>query len=170
MKNLAGAVTILLLICSGLVAQENDFRTAHYVVSTHWDREWYEPFQGFRMRLVSLLDEVFKTFEKDPEFRFFTMDGQVVPIYDYLEIRPEKRPLVERFVREGRLVLGPWYVQADEWLACGELIVRNLQIGRKLAAELGASATGAGLICDQFGHVGQMPQILDQMGMAAAFA
>ncbi len=170
MKNLKGAVTILLLICSGLVAQENDFRTAHYVVSTHWDREWYEPFQGFRMRLVSLLDEVFETFEKDPAFRFFTMDGQVVPIYDYLEIRPEKRPLVERFVREGRLVLGPWYVQADEWLACGELIVRNLQMGRKLAAELGASATGAGLICDQFGHVGQMPQILDQMGMAAAFA
>lgn len=170
MKKLASAVTVLLLICSTLSAGENDFRTAHYIVSTHWDREWYEPFQGFRMRLVSLLDEVFETFEKNPEFRSFTMDGQVVPIYDYLEIRPEKRPLVERFVREGRLVLGPWYVQADEWLACGELIVRNLQMGRKLAAELGASATRAGLICDQFGHVGQMPQILDQMGMAAAFA
>jgi len=166
----ARAVVILLLTCSALFAGENNTRTAHYVVSTHWDREWYEPFQGFRMRLVSLLDEVFDTFEKDAAFRSFTMDGQVIPIYDYLEIRPEKRPVVERFVREGRLVLGPWYVQADEWLACGESIVRNLQMGRKLAAELGTPATGAGLICDQFGHVGQMPQILDQMGLKMAFA
>jgi alpha-mannosidase len=33
-------------------------RTAHYIRSTHWDREWYQPFQGYRMRLVSMLDEV----------------------------------------------------------------------------------------------------------------
>lgn len=29
----------------------------HLVPHTHWDREWYEPFQRFRMRLVDLLDE-----------------------------------------------------------------------------------------------------------------
>ena len=33
-------------------------RAAYWVVSTHWDREWYEPFQDFRYRLVGLLDEV----------------------------------------------------------------------------------------------------------------
>ena len=27
------------------------------VPHTHWDREWYEPFQTFRMRLVKLFDE-----------------------------------------------------------------------------------------------------------------
>jgi hypothetical protein len=28
------------------------------VVHTHWDREWYRPFQQFRARLVALIDEV----------------------------------------------------------------------------------------------------------------
>ena len=26
------------------------------VPHTHWDREWYQPFQRFRMRLVDLVD------------------------------------------------------------------------------------------------------------------
>ena len=29
-------------------------RTIHVVPHTHWDREWYRPFQSFRMRLVDL--------------------------------------------------------------------------------------------------------------------
>ena len=33
-------------------------RTVHYVLSTHWDREWYQAFQHFRYRLVQVLDEV----------------------------------------------------------------------------------------------------------------
>ena len=28
--------------------------TVHLVPHTHWDREWYEPFQRFRLRLVDL--------------------------------------------------------------------------------------------------------------------
>ena len=169
MKCLALAALLLLTVSPGSAADAENMRTAHYLVSTHWDREWYEPFQGFRMRLVSLLDEVFETFDKDPAFRSFVMDGQVIPIHDYLEIRPEKRELVERFVREGRLKLGPWYVQPDEWLASGESIVRNLQMGMRLSMELGASPPWAGFACDQFGHVGQMPQIFDQLGIPAAF-
>ena len=90
-------------------------RTAHYVASTHWDREWYETFQGFRMRLVSMLDELFKIMQDDSAFTF-EMDGQFIPIADYLEVRPEREPLVRQFASEGRLRLGPWYVLPDEWL------------------------------------------------------
>ena len=59
-------------------------RTAHLVVSTHWDREWYEPFQNYRMRLVSLLDEVFDTLDADPNFKTFTTHGQTILLPDYL--------------------------------------------------------------------------------------
>ena len=144
-------------------------RTAHYVASTHWDREWYEPYQGFRMRLVSMLDEVFATFESDPAFKSFVMDGQVIPILDYLEIKPENRKLVESYVRKGRLKLGPWYVLPDEWLVSGESLVRNLQTGIELAGEFGAPSSRAGFMCDMFGHVGQMPQIFDQMNIPVSF-
>jgi alpha-mannosidase len=144
-------------------------RIAHYVASTHWDREWYEPLQGFRMRLVSMLDEVFETLQRDPAFKTFVMDGQVIPIHDYLEIRPEKRELVERFVREGRLKLGPWYVLPDEWLVSAESIVRNLQMGIEWSNEFGAPSSRAGFVCDQFGHISQLPQIFHQLDIPAAF-
>ena len=28
-----------------------------YLSGTHWDREWYQTFQGFRNRLVETVDE-----------------------------------------------------------------------------------------------------------------
>ena len=49
----------------------------HLVPHTHWDREWYEPFQSFRMRLVELVDELLAQMRDDPQFRF-TLDGQRV--------------------------------------------------------------------------------------------
>ncbi len=145
-------------------------RTAHYIASTHWDREWYESFQNYRYRLVSLLDEVLATLERDPGFRCFTVDGQAIPLFDYLEIRPERRELVERYCREGRLAPGPWYVVPDQWLVSGESLVRNLQLGMELSRELGFQGQFPGFCNDQFGHVGQIPQLLDQCGIPLAYA
>ncbi len=62
----------------------------HLVPHTHWDREWYEPFQVFRMRLVELVDQLLDSMEADDRLAF-TLDGQVATIDDYLEVRPEGR-------------------------------------------------------------------------------
>ncbi|MBI4579445.1 MAG: hypothetical protein HY718_07065, partial [Planctomycetes bacterium] len=83
-------------------------RTGHYVISTHWDREWYESFQSYRFRLVSVLDEVLDVMQRDLRFRYFQLDGQVIPIEDYLEIRPEREAELRDLIEEGRLRLGPW--------------------------------------------------------------
>jgi alpha-mannosidase len=144
-------------------------RTAHYVPSSHWDREWYESLAGYRFRLVELLDDALALLERNPSWKSFTMDGQLIPIHDYLEVRPERAEQIKRYAREGKLKLGPWYVLPDEWLVCGESIVRNLQYGMQWSAELGAKPSVAGWACDQFGHVGQLPQILAQIGAQAAF-
>src|ERR1700722_5808566 len=143
-------------------------RIAHYIRSAHWDREWYEPFQGYRLRLVSMLDEVLEQFDSDPTLKY-TMDGQSIPIHDYLEIRPEQTSRIQKLISEQRLKVGPWYVAPDEWLVCGESLIRNLQMGIELAGQLGAPASRAGFACDQFGHVGQLPQIFDQLGIGGAF-
>ncbi|TMK35340.1 MAG: hypothetical protein E6G64_00190, partial [Actinobacteria bacterium] len=45
------------------------------VPHTHWDREWYRPFQSFRMSLVDVVDEVLELLEGDERWRF-TLDGQ----------------------------------------------------------------------------------------------
>jgi mannosylglycerate hydrolase len=136
------------------------------VPHTHWDREWYEPFQRFRLRLVALLDDVLDRMARDPRQRF-TLDGQLAAIDDYLEVRPERRDLVEALVRDGRLAVGPWQILLDEFLCSGENIVRNLERGLRRAAELGA-AMPVGYLPDMFGHAAQMPQILAGAGLAHA--
>ena len=42
------------------------------------------------------------------------MDSQTIPLQDYLEVRPEKREQVVQYIKEGRLLVGPWFVGAGE--------------------------------------------------------
>jgi alpha-mannosidase len=132
---------------------------AHYVASSHWDREWYEPFQNYRFRLVDVLDSVIELLERDPGYRFYQTDGQSVVLEDYLEIRPERRQRLKALMDAGRLQAGPWYVQPDEFLVSGEALVRNLLRGHQVAGALGRPMK-VGFACDIFGHNSQLPQIL----------
>jgi alpha-mannosidase len=138
----------------------------HLVPHTHWDREWYEPFQVFRMRLVELVDQLLDSMEADDRLAF-TLDGQVATVDDYLEVRPEGRPRIERLIAEGRLAIGPWQILMDEFLVSGETMIRNLEIGWHAAETLGA-AMPVGYLPDMFGHVAQMPQILRRAGIRHA--
>lgn len=141
-----------------------------YLVShAHWDREWYQPFQGFRRRLVGALDDVLTILEGDPAYRYFWLDGQTAPLEDYLEIRPENEERLRRLIAAGRLGVGPWYIQPDEALVSGESLIRNLLKGQRLAASFGRPAPRVGYVPDIFGHISQLPQILAGFGMDNAF-
>jgi mannosylglycerate hydrolase len=137
--------------------------TVDLVPHTHWDREWYLPFQSFRLRLVRLLDRVLDLLDADERF-VFTLDGQLQTVDDYLEIRPHEQARLRRHVESGRLAIGPWQVLMDEFLVSGETIWRNLERGLARADELGG-AMRVGYLPDMFGHVAQMPQILRAFGL-----
>ncbi len=134
---------------------------------THWDREWYQPFQVFRARLIDLIDDVLEILAVEPEYRYFTLDGQTVVLEDYLELRPERRATLVAHGEAGRLLVGPWYVLPDEFIVGAESLVRNLLIGRRLARAFGGGMD-VGYLPDQFGHVGQMPQLLRGFGIDTA--
>src|ERR1700687_1416322 len=134
-------------------------RTVAIVPHTHWDREWYAPFQAFRLRLVDLLDEFLPRLEADPAYARFMLDGQMAVVDDYLAVRPEAEPTLRRLAASGRLAMGPWYILMDEFLVSGETIIRNLQTGLERAAAFGG-AMPVGYLPDMFGHIAQMPQIL----------
>jgi hypothetical protein len=153
----------------GWPAEGPHLEPCHLVVvpHTHWDREWYRTHEQFRHRLVRLLDRVLDGLERDPAFRHFTLDGQTIVVEDYLEIRPRARERIAKLVRDGRLLVGPWYVLPDEWLVSGEALIRNLRLGLRQAAELGG-AMPIGYVPDQFGHVGQLPQIFRGFGFEGA--
>lgn len=137
------------------------------VPHTHWDREWYSPFQTFRMRLVDLFDRLLPLLDRDLSYTHFMLDGQTAVIDDYLAIRPEAAGTLRRLATAGRISIGPWAILMDEYMVSGETIVRDLQAGLARATELGG-AMPVGYLPDMFGHVAQMPQILRLAGLEHA--
>ena len=135
---------------------------------THWDREWWATFQDFRFKLVQTVDALIDALESDAEFTCFVLDGQNIVLRDYLEVRPENLGRLVDLIRAGRVHVGPWYVLADSFLTSGEAAIRNLWLGETVAAALGVENTAVGYLPDQFGHVGQMPQILAGFGIENA--
>ena len=133
------------------------------VPHTHWDREWYEPFQTFRLRLVDLLDELIPLLETDPSYARYLLDGQMAVVDDYLEVRPEMEERLRRLAASGRVSVGPWYILVDEFLVSAETIIRDLQLGIERGAAFGG-VTSVGYLPDMFGHIAQMPQILREAG------
>ena len=141
----------------------------YYFNSTHWDREWYQPFQVYRKYLCDTVSLLLDIFRRKPDYCQFTFDGQAVVLEDICQLRPSMRkPLVEA-IQTGRLNVGPWYVMPDEFLCSTESLIRNLQAGRRTAMDFGASAAWPiGYVCDIFGHSSQMPQLLRGFGLDGA--
>jgi len=137
---------------------------AFIVPHTHWDREWYQTFQQFRIRLIDLINNLIDILEKDKTFSDFTLDGQTIVLEDYLEVHPERREILKKYITEGRIHVGPWYILPDEFLVSAESIIRNLLLGHKIASEFGR-VMKVGYIPDPFGHISQMPQILRGFGI-----
>jgi len=142
-------------------------RRVHIVPHTHWDREWYSPYQTFRLRLVDLLDSLLPQLESDPSYTHFLLDGQMAVVEDYLEVRPDAEPRLRALAGSGRVAMGPWYALPDEFLVSGETLVRNLQRGLRVASRFGG-AMEVGYLPDMFGHVAQMPQLLRLFGFEHA--
>jgi Alpha-mannosidase len=130
---------------------------------THWDREWYRPFQGFRYLLVRRTDELLDGLETADDYGVFHFDGQTIVLEDYLEIQPQNRERLVKLIKSGKIIVGPWYCMPDEFLCSGESLIKNLQRGHMLARTFGAEPSKNGYICDIFGHIAQMPQIFDGM-------
>ncbi len=137
------------------------------VVHTHWDREWYLPRETTLLRLQTVMAQVLDALDRG-DLPSFLFDGQTVALEDLLATAPpEMAQRLRSHAQAGRLILGPWYVSADEFLVSGESLLRNLAFGLADAAQLGP-AQRLGYLPDTFGHVAQMPQVLAQFGIERA--
>ena len=128
-------------------APEGPFHV-HVLSHTHWDFEWYEVHEGFKMQLVHLMDHLLDTLEKDPAFTFH-FDGQVMPIMDYLEILREQDTLdgadtaghaeqrIRKFVKRRQLAIGPCWTSPETSLISSESLIRNLNRGIRFSRKFG---------------------------------
>ncbi|MGL5020724.1 MAG: glycoside hydrolase family 38 C-terminal domain-containing protein [Mycoplasmatales bacterium] len=134
---------------------------AHIVSHSHWDREWYLPYEQHHMRLIELIDDILNQIETDPDFSSFHLDGQTICIDDYLEVKPQNREKLFDAIKRGKIKVGPWYILQDAFLTSSEANVRNMQVGNKMASAIGP-ITKVGYYPDTFGVYGQAAQILKQ--------
>ncbi|MDD5704507.1 MAG: glycoside hydrolase family 38 C-terminal domain-containing protein [Kiritimatiellae bacterium] len=139
-------------------------REVFLITHTHWDREWYLSLDQYRFRLVRLMDGLLDILAEQPDYHSYWLDGQTIPIEDYLAVRPERRDALMAALRSGKILIGPWYVSADEFMVAGEACIRNLLLGCEQMRAVGQE-NPFGYLADIFGHVSQMPQILRGFGI-----
>lgn len=140
-------------------------KKVHVIAHTHWDFEWYFTRQHAQIQFAYHMDEVFRALEEN-RLDYYLLDGQMSIIDDYLKAQPDKRETLVKYVTAKRLYLGPWYTQIDEMVTSGEAIVRNLQLGHKLATDLGG-VTKLGYLPDSFGQGQDMPKIYNGFDITA---
>ena len=136
----------------------------HLVTHTHWDREWYRTYEEFRIFLVDLIDNLLSHLDEHPEYQSFLLDGQTVLLEDYLDIRPDQRQRLKKYIQSGRIKIGPQYTQPDEYIPSAESLVRNFLIGNLTCEEYGRKMP-IGYFPDSFGQASQIPQILNGFGI-----
>ncbi|MHB8748865.1 MAG: glycoside hydrolase family 38 N-terminal domain-containing protein [Aggregatilineales bacterium] len=133
--------------------------TLHVVGHVRWPREFDQPFETTRLRWVARLDHLLDLLTSSVAFRALLLDGQSILIEDYLALRPERYEQIETLVQDGKLWLGPWYVQPDPALVSAESLIRNLSLGLRTARTFGLACEvvylpGGG------GAIAQLPQLL----------
>ena len=138
----------------------------HVISHTHWDREWYLPFETFRVELVELIDNLLTVLKQDKSF-IFHLDGQAIILQDYLDIRPNKKEEIKKYIKSGNILVGPWYILSDQFLSSGESTVRNLLYGLRISQEFGSPML-VGYCPDQFGQIAQLPQIFKGFNINSA--
>lgn len=141
-------------------------KNVYVIAHTHWDFEWYFTRQDARIQFIYHMDEVIRAL-KNNKIDYYLLDGQMSIIDDYLNSVPENKPVLQKFIKAGRLFVGPWYTQIDEMVTSGESIVRNLQAGFKLSSDLGKS-NPIGYLPDSFGQGQDMPKIYNGFGIKNA--
>jgi mannosylglycerate hydrolase len=139
----------------------------HIVANNHIDREWTYDSQLTRMITVNFFEDLIETFEKIPDFQF-VLDSQTVPLEDFLEICPDKKEILKKYVEEKRLWIGPWYTAPDCFYLNGESVVRNLLVGHEVAATFG-NVSKFGYTPFGWGQLSQLPQIYAGFGIDSLF-
>ena len=141
--------------------------TRFFVVPhTHWDREWYGPFEHFQLQARGGRRRGARRARARPELhRPSRSTGRRSCSRTTSRSGPRTRRRLRALLAAGRIEIGPSYMLPDEFLVGAEPLVRNLLIGRAVCRRFGAEPSPVGYLPDSFGHPLQLPQILAGFGI-----
>ena len=80
----------------------------YYFNATHWDREWYLPFQNYRIKLLHFADDLIRKLKETEGYDLFIFDGQTIVLDDIIEVRKDLKEELKALITDKRLKVGPW--------------------------------------------------------------
>ena len=131
----------------------------------HHDIAYLKPERLYTPACFEILDEALFILERHPEYRYTVEQAWLLE--QYWRQRPEKRTLLRRLAREGRLSMSPGlYAVPDMNLLDGESLYMQAKVGKAIVRETLGLDPRMCYIADSWGHHAQLPQILRQCGYA----
>ncbi|MDR2449771.1 MAG: glycosyl hydrolase-related protein [Prevotellaceae bacterium] len=133
--------------------------------TTHQDIGWLDQPEICVINRDTLwLTPFLERLEKEPDFR---MDiEQTSILMEYLRRHPDKKDMINRYLKEGRICVGATYIQPYEEMYAGESLARQFYFGsRWLKKNFDGYATHSYFNVDVPGRTLQMPQIMRKAGI-----
>lgn len=130
---------------------------------THWDAEWYFTEQESQVQFVYHMKELLNALDHN-WIKYYHLDGKSCHLDDYFKYCPQDEVKFTKYVKEGRVFIGPLYEQLSCFIAPGESIIKNLRLGMDRADELGGTSNIA-YIPDSFGQTQDYPKIFNGVGI-----
>ncbi len=133
--------------------------------SSHQDIAWMDsPEKCIIERDTMLLSPLLRHAAADPNYRFDIED--VLMVIEFLERHPNKKPLIEKLLKEGKISVGASYNMPYEDMYSGESLIRQFYLGKKwLEKEFPDYIADTYWNVDVPGRTLQMPQIMRKSGV-----
>lgn len=133
-------------------------RITYLVPGFHSDVVWLEDQRDYAVSLMGDMEQNLMICRADPSYGVFL--HELTYVKPYLDIHPEERDDVRRWIREGRVGTGGSHSQPTEAVVSGEGLVRNILYGRLYHEGQLGDRPRIYMPWDVFGHATQLAQIL----------
>jgi len=137
--------------------------TIQVVGHAHMDMNWLWTYSETMQMCNDNLRQVVAFMDEYPDF---TMLQSQASVYNFVEeVDPPLFEQVKKYVKAGRLELaGGMWTEGDMNMSSGEAITRSFLLGQRYFQSRFGKMANIGWLPDNFGHISQMPQILQLAG------
>jgi len=138
--------------------------TIHVIGHSHQDMNWLWTYSETMKMCNDNLRQTVAFMKEFPDFTLFQSQGSV---YNFVEkVDPPLFEEVKKYVKEGRLEIGGgMWTEGDMNMSSGEAIARTFLLGQRYYQRNFGKMAHIGWLPDNFGHISQMPQVLNLAGI-----
>ena len=152
------------LTCSAAMAQSPKDTTVYVLGHAHMDMDWLWTYSETMKMANDNLRQVVAFMKEYPQY---TMLQSQAAVYKFVEEQdPALFAEIKKYVAEGRLEPGGGtWTESDQNLSSGEALARSYMLAQRYFQEKFGRTAHVGWFPDDFGHLSQLPQMLNLAGI-----